>query len=101
MNVNQAIQELEKNKAAELFFSDIIDYVISVQNGENEVFDLRTLDLIQEDITNCLKFLEDRKKSCYDAVVKINKLEIKNDTTKRKTSGKRGPQKRGGGSKKV
>ena len=99
MNVNEAIQALEKNKAAELFFSDIIDYVISVQSGENEVFDLRTLDLIQEDISFCLKFLEDKKQTCYDEVIKINKLEIKNATRKRPV--KKAPAKGRGRSKKV
>lgn len=101
MKLTEAIKELEKNKAAELFFSDIIDYVISIRDGENEIFDLRSLDLISSNIDKCLEFLESNKKTCYDAVDKISNLEIKNETRSRKKSvrGKTPPKSKRGDKK--
>lgn len=85
MKLLDAIKNLEKNKAAELLFSDIIDYVNSIKDGDNELFDLRTLDLVESNIQECLKFLELKKKSCYDNVKKLSNLEIKDDTKNRST----------------
>ena len=102
MKLTEAIQSLEKNKASELFFSDIIDYVNSIKQGENEVFDLKTLDLIEDSINESIKFLEEKKKNCYDTVQKISNFEIKNgNTTRKKSSTKRAPAKSKRGSKKV
>ena len=84
MNVTEAIKKLEESKASELFFSDIIDYVTSIQNGDNEVFDLATLDLIQSNINATLEFLSIKKQESYDAVINIGKMEIQDgDKSKR------------------
>jgi hypothetical protein len=97
-----AIQELEKNKASELFFSDILDYVNSIKDGENEIFDINTLDLIEDSIIKCSEFLEKNKKACYASVTKISNLEIKNETNrKRKVANRTAPPKGKRGSKKV
>jgi len=104
VKLTEAIKELEKNKAAELFFSDIIDYVSSIKDGENELFDITTLDIISSSLEECLKFLEDKKKSCYDNVNKISNLEIKNESksrAKRTTSTKKAAPKSKRRSKKV
>jgi len=102
MKLLDAIQELEKNKAAELFFSDILDYVNSIKDGENEIFDINTLDLIEDSIVKCSEFLEKSKKACYASVTKLSNLEIKNETKrKRKVDGGAAAPKGKRGSKKV
>ena len=101
MKLTEALQELEKNKASELFFSDIIDYVVSIKEGENEIFDINTLELIEDSIIKSLEFLEANKKDCYDKVTKISNLEIKHENPKRKPTSRKASTKSKRGSKKV
>ena len=92
MKLIEALKNIEKNKAGELFFSDILDYVRSIKSGENEVFDLATLDLLSEFIEQTEKHLEDMQKKCYKAVNELENAEVKNASN---SKGKRGPSSKG------
>jgi len=78
MNIKEAIYEIEKNKACELFFSEIIEYVQSISGGEVDVLDSDDLHYITESAKSLINSLEEKRKVCYDTVVNLQKMEIKN-----------------------
>ena len=79
-----------------MFFSDILDYVRSIKDGENEVFDLVTLDLLSSFIQDTETHLEEMQKRCYDAVSKLENSEIKSESNNK---GKRGSTSKGASKK--
>ena len=96
MKLLEALKNIEKNKAGELFFSDILDYVRSIKDGENEVFDLVTLDLLSNFIESTEMYLEEMQKKCYNAVTELENSEIKSESN---SKSKRGSSSKGTGKK--
>ena len=79
MKLKEAISELEKNKACELFYSEIIEYIISVREGDPEVIiELDTISLITKEIDSLIKYLDTHRKQCFNNVKSLQNLEIKN-----------------------
>jgi len=65
MNIKQAIYEIEKNKACELFYSEIIEYIQSVNEGEIEVLDSDVLPYITEAVNSLVNSLEEKRKHMH------------------------------------
>jgi len=99
MNIKQVIYEIEKNKACELFYSEIIEYVQSINKGEPEVFDSDILPFIDEAVTSLINTLEEKRKTCYDTVINLQNIEIKNVRKNNTTRNRKKPVRKSANSK--
>lgn len=81
LTVEQTIHQIQKTEALEMFYGEVLDFLLSILDGKNDMVEEEELMLIDEEVKELRTTFVDKRDACIGKVLELKGMKVQNVQT--------------------